>query len=297
MMNATILAVDDEPFNLDILKEYLEEEGHTVITATNGQEALNALQSHRKVDLIILDRMMPIMNGMEVIERVKADPIFKDIPIIMQTAASNNEQILQGIKAGVYYYLTKPYQRDILMGIVHAVLKEIDGRRERHLEFNKNFSAGRLMQSGQFHFRTLEDARNLAYFIASCFPNPENTAYGISELLINAIEHGNLGITYAEKTRLLLNNTWQPEIEQRLKHPDYKNLFGTLSFNIQNKEIVLNIKDQGKGFDWEKYLEIDPSRINDIHGRGIAGAKALSFTSLTYKGLGNEVECRVKLPE
>lgn len=104
-----ILAVDDEEFNLMIIKAYLEEEGYDVILAADGLQGLEQLQKHPDIAVIVLDRMMPNMDGMTMLAKVKADPVWNEIPVIMQTAAASSQQVLEGIQAGVYYYLTKPY--------------------------------------------------------------------------------------------------------------------------------------------------------------------------------------------
>src|SRR5271166_2892801 len=95
-MRKKILSVDDDALNRDILFEYLTDGGYDVIEADDGDTALERLNTIEGIDLILLDRMMPRLNGMEVLKIVKADPRFKDIPVIMQSAASAREQILQG---------------------------------------------------------------------------------------------------------------------------------------------------------------------------------------------------------
>ena len=73
--------------------------------------------------------MMPNLDGMEFLQRIKADSRFQDIPVVMQTAAAATDQIMQGFKAGVQYYLTKPYEDAILIGIVNAALQDLKPKR------------------------------------------------------------------------------------------------------------------------------------------------------------------------
>lgn len=290
-----ILVVDDEAFNLDILKTYLEAEGFMVIDADDGDTALAKIKEHPDLDVIILDRMMPRMNGMEVLSYIKQDAVLKNIPVIMQTAAAASEQLLEGIKAGVYYYLAKPYDQNLLITIVKAALNDSASRREVQREVQNHRHVIGLMESGHFRFRTLEEAKNLAYFIANCFPDPNVVVYGLSELMINAVEHGNLGISYAEKSELLFEGTWHAEVARRMLLPENMNKFVSLHFESSAKEITVRIKDQGQGFDWQKYMEVTPNRAIDPNGRGIATSKLVSFTSLEYIGNGNEVLCKVAL--
>ncbi|MCE9507061.1 MAG: response regulator [Alphaproteobacteria bacterium] len=121
---AKILAVDDEPLNLDIMSRYLEKEGFEVIAANDGDEALEKLKAHPDTDVILLDRMMPRMDGMEVLAQIKKTPELKDIPVIMQTAAAGSTEAFEGSIAGVYYYLTKPYEEFVLVALVKSALKD-----------------------------------------------------------------------------------------------------------------------------------------------------------------------------
>ena len=291
-----ILAVDDEPLNLDILNFYLTEAGFNVITADDGDTALAALEKHSGIEVIVLDRMMPRMNGMEVLERLRERKAWKDIPVIMQTAAAGSQQVLEGIRAGVYYYLTKPYEDTILVSIVRAAFDDARARREMSKEVKLHRRVLGLMEEGRFRFRTLEEMRNLAYFLANCFPEPETAVFGLSELMLNAVEHGNLGITYAEKTQLLLAGRWRQEVERRLALPELSERCALLEYTHDRQEITVRIRDGGAGFDWQHYLNISPARVTDPHGRGIATARMLSFSSVEYQGCGNEVVARLRLP-
>ena len=123
-----------------------------------------------------------------------------------------------------------------------------------------------------FKIKNLDDAQLISVSLAQLFPNPDKVVLGISEILINAIEHGNLGITYEEKTDLNLQCKWKDEVDRRLHLTENKDKEVIISYMKRNNEIILNTKDQGIGFDYSKYLEFDPGRSTDNHGRGIAFA-------------------------
>ena len=122
---ATVLAVDDEDYNLKIISYHLKNENFEVVTAGDGQEAWDSLtENPKKFDAILLDRSMPRMSGMEVLKRIKSHDILKVIPVIFQTAMKHQDDILEGLQAGAYYYLTKPYKRDDLRAIVKAAVSD-----------------------------------------------------------------------------------------------------------------------------------------------------------------------------
>lgn len=118
----TILVVDDEAFNLDIMVDYLSFDNFNTLRAENGAEAIKVLEEHPEIALIILDRMMPNMDGIAFLKIIKADARWNTIPVIMQTAAATSDQVAEGAAAGVYHYLTKPYEYESLMEVVKNAL-------------------------------------------------------------------------------------------------------------------------------------------------------------------------------
>ena len=111
---AKVLIVDDEPFNVDYLEQELEDLGYQIITAFNGQEALDKIKSQQP-DLVLLDLMMPVLDGFAVLSEIKADNVLRDIPVIIVSAANDSKSIVKGIKQGADDYITKPVDADHLV--------------------------------------------------------------------------------------------------------------------------------------------------------------------------------------
>ncbi len=290
LKKTTILVVDDNPTALHLLCSILEKEGYEIIRATNGLEAMTVLQEKTgEIDVVLLDRMMPEMDGMEVTRKILADRDLKHLPIIMQTAADRPEQISEGIKAGVFYYLTKPIERRTLLSVVSAAVKEVAQRKVLRAEMLRHQMSFGLLDVVKGSCRTLDEAESLSSFLANCFPDPERALTGISELLINAVEHGNLEISYQEKTELMDQNNWRQEVNRRLEMEPYRDRVVTVIFERRDKTYYLQVTDQGKGFNWKGFLEFDPSRASHNHGRGIAMANMIAFDRLVYNEKGNQV--------
>ncbi len=288
-MTHHLLIVDDEPLNLEILSEYFDGQGYRLSMAENGEVAWAMLKQHPDVDLVLLDRMMPGIDGVELLKRIKADQELKPIPVIMQTAASAPEQVREGLLAGALYYLTKPYERDSLLSIVRAALADGNTRRDLQQRLREHTNALRLMESARFSLSTLDEVGCLAVFLAQACPEPEGAVLGLSELLVNAIEHGNLGISYEEKSSLKRSDQWQEEISRRQQLPENAGKRVDVTFERDGGCIRICITDQGNGFDWSRYLDFDPARAFDPNGRGIAMARLGSFRELQYQGKGNVV--------
>ena len=283
-----VLAVDDDPVCLLVLCEALGVAGHVVDQATDGVEALGLMQK-KQYDLVLLDRMMPRLDGMGVLKRMKEDPALARIPVIMQTGATTAEEIRQGFEAGALYYLAKPVLPETLRVLVAGLVAEIAQQKSLR-DFNANLSATiNLMASGEFLFRTPLQARSLAVGLSELCDNPEDTGLGLLELMINAVEHGNLDITYEEKTALRKNWQWDQEIERRLAIAPWCERTARIGVKRVGSDIEFTIADEGSGFDWQQYLQYDPGRAFDVHGRGIAIANKISFSHLTYRSPGNVV--------
>ena len=300
MTNKTrILAVDDEALNLEILLEYFADESALVLDTADGGEAAWALLQNPENDYkaILLDRMMPGLDGIGLLKRIKGDARLAGIPVIMQTAANSAAQIREGLEAGAYYYLTKPYRRDNLLAIVQAALIDAEARDALRLQLHSHINSLQFLKQAEFSIRTVDEASQLASFIARACPNAEMVVMGISELLINAVEHGNLGLSYAEKSSLKRDDCWRPEIDRRAALATNIEKEVKLQFQRDMHSITLRVIDQGNGFDWQSFLEIEPERAFDPNGRGIALARLLSFSTLIYEGGGNTAVATISLAE
>jgi adenylate cyclase len=117
-----ILAVDDVPTNLEILQVRLEAQGYEVVTAADGEEALARVRE-LEPDLVLLDIMMPKLDGIEVCRRLKSDPSFPFTPIIMITALSDAKDVVAGLEAGGDDYLAKPVDQQALLARVRSMLR------------------------------------------------------------------------------------------------------------------------------------------------------------------------------
>lgn len=295
MSNAAhILIVDDEPHNLEIIIEYLEEGNYKLSTAENGAAAWQMLESEpQSFDVILLDRMMPEMGGMEVLAKIKEHPVLTHCPVILQTARASKEDIKEGMQAGAYYYLTKPFEEEMLFSVVETAVRDRLEYKGLQNELEEKNIALRLIDTASFSFQSLDQARSLASLVANACPESSKVIMGLSELLINSVEHGNLGISYDDKTVYNEQGIWLEEVEKRLQLESNNNKFATLEFQRSNGEIKIIIKDQGSGFDWQPYLQMCADRAMDNHGRGIAMATMLSFSRVEYQGNGNEVHAFV----
>ncbi|MBT4838079.1 MAG: SpoIIE family protein phosphatase [Methylococcales bacterium] len=131
----TILIVDDIEMNRDLLETRLQKQGHVVITAENGQIALDIIQKS-PLDLIILDIMMPVVNGFQVLQTLKSDEVLKTIPVIIFSALDEVDSIVRCLEMGAEDYLVKPLKPIILKARVQACLEKKQLRDREQMYFN-----------------------------------------------------------------------------------------------------------------------------------------------------------------
>jgi CheY-like chemotaxis protein/anti-sigma regulatory factor (Ser/Thr protein kinase) len=289
-MAANLLVVDDDEFIRSLVGGVLESCGYDVDTAVDGLAAWGKIDNEpSRFDLILLDKQMPRLDGISLLKRIKTDDRFKDLPIIMLTGDNRQQDISEGLAEGAYYYLIKPSTGEVLKVVVKNALDDFAKTRELRKLIGRHANNLNLLRKGEFCCRTLSEAKDLALLLADASLDPARTVNGYSELLINAIEHGNLGISYADKSRLLREGRWTEEVEARLQHPDYSIRVVNVALEKTANASSVTISDQGNGFDWRQYVEFSPERAFDLHGRGIAMSRAISFDSLEYLGNGNSV--------
>lgn len=131
---ARILIADDDPLLRALLQHKLGADGHIVISAEDGGQALAAVIEHAP-DLVVLDAMMPVMDGFELLRRLKAEPRTEDIPVIMLTALKREPDVVGGLQLGAADYLAKPFIPDELVERIRRILssaaEQIDDRTRR----------------------------------------------------------------------------------------------------------------------------------------------------------------------
>lgn len=145
---AKVLIIDDEPKNIQVLASTLSEEGYQIEFTTNGSEAVN-WATEDKFDLILLDIMMPELDGYQVCERIKQNKKSAGIPIIFLTARTDQESIVNGFKAGAVDYITKPFKKDELLARVNTHIKLQKSTRKINKLYNETLESLRYAKNIQ----------------------------------------------------------------------------------------------------------------------------------------------------
>lgn len=280
-----ILIIDQSDQNSHII-DFMEGQDYQLTVADNSTDAWALLTSKPdKYDVILLDQDFSDVDGIHLIKRMQAHGEL-DCTVVLLTDTTEN------LEVGAQYYVTKPAEPETLLPIVAAAIRHQISYKRRV----KNKIALSLLKQAEFRYRTVHQAHALASYLSDICSEPKKAITGLTELMLNAVEHGNLAISYNEKSELTRQGRLSKEIQRRLALPEYKDRYVVVSFQLSETMVEITIEDQGNGFDWEKYMEFDTERLLDPHGRGIAIANKLSLYQIEYiGGVGNKVVARFQL--
>ncbi|MRD74061.1 response regulator [Rhodocyclus tenuis] len=239
---------------------------------------------------VIIDLTLPDTGGLALLRRIKHLPRLAELPVIMQMPPVDSQELASllraGLKTGAYFFISSPCEPSTVLETLNAAME--DAQVKHALARRQRESGGymRLLREASFVVRTLDEAEQLASFVALAAPQPERALLGLTELLINSIEHGNLGISYEEKRMLKEVDRWRDEVDRRAALPENLDKRVRVRLHRDSNRLLIRVSDDGPGFDWRHYLDFDPRRAFDPNGRGIAMARLASFDGLEYEGDG-----------
>lgn len=291
-----ILIIDDEKPVRDVLNIALSEEGYESYQAPSGELGFELFKSSEP-DIVLTDVMMPGIDGIEVTKRMKAQR--DDIDVVVMSGFGTEELVVNALQAGASNYLKKPIVFDELFKILDDIIFKRENRKRFEISREIVESEHKDIVIGNDVSRVW-GAINQILFNAQAVADPnalEGMCIGLYELLINAIEHGNLGITFREKSDALQKNTYRELLESRMKRADSEGMVVRIESDYEPSSITVEIRDQGEGFDLSTLPDLkDAEEILSDHGRGVLLA-TLFYDSVDYSEPGNCVKVSKTFPK
>jgi len=291
---ARILLIDDESLVRDELGGLLEDEGYEVICGSDGHEGLELFRQEQP-DMVITDVRIPRSDGLSLAMAIRE--LSPATPVTIITGHGSEQMAIKALRAGVTDFLKKPVRLDDLAS---ALLRMETARLIPHREPANLPSSAHLVE----HCWTYElqnDLDAIPSFVdvvlstcTSGFPRQGilELSLALRELLLNALEHGNLGLTYEEKTTALDEGTLDEMLAKRGSRPPFANRRARVVTRRGDEHLVVEIIDEGNGFDWRALP--DPTDVDHLlegHGRGVLLAR-MSVDKLEYNDKGNKVTIR-----
>ena len=283
-----VLIVEDDFISRNYLHDLVKYSGYDCVTAKNAADGFDTY-INEKPDVIVCNIIMPGISGLEFLQKIRH--IDKRTIIIMVTNISSERLAIDALRFGANDYLKKPVQdSDILTAIKRAgsyIVLDDDPHKYGEIDsgkiimkFNTDINAPRLIVD------RLMDEIAPDYFESDTRANIE---IGLSELVTNAIEHGNLNITFEEKSEMLKNFSLEDLYSKRLKNKKLADRKVTVEYAFSPEKCEWTITDEGNGFDPNSIPDpLAEENIEKLHGRGIFFSRHL-FDSVEYLGKGNIV--------
>ena len=290
-----ILYVEDDEHIQWLTSTILTSLNHEVSPASDAAQAWRMLEQNPKhFDCLILDKNMPQCSGLELLRAIRSSAWHYDIPAIMLTAEAGNNCLIECLEGGVNLYLTKPATQELLKAALEQVQAEME-KRLGLLNQSKQFSnALSCMSHAHFRIQTPSQASSLAWLLSQQAQQTDHTYLGILEILINAIEHGNLHLKPSERKSLLSKDDFRQELELLSKQSPFCTKWVEVDFSSDDCFATIEVTDQGFGFDWQSSLNQNHSAKSWANVRGFHKIKNAGFINLHYRNNGRTAVLRMK---
>jgi len=296
-----ILIVDDDKYISLLLYNFLEDEGYICETAENGLEALEKVSKGNSYDMVLLDFVMPKMNGMEFLAAVK--DISPRLPVMMISGYRTRENTLEALRLGAIGFIKKPFSLNDVLKNLKLVFQTSKNKKELG-PIIPYLKKGNM----EFVFKTGEIGPDkVSLYLATHLGEMgfiegrriSTVALAFNEVLTNAIEHGNLELPvnyFVESSGGEDKDTVTDLKNQRLKEPRFANKNIIVKYQFQNDETAVTIIDEGQGFDTSMVMDFlksgDPSKSDGV-GRGLILLK-YAVDNITFNDTGNEVTLLIR---
>ncbi|WP_420549821.1 ATP-binding protein [Curvivirga sp.] len=292
--NTVLLAVPDL---LDHISDMKNSDGSNVnVLLSDLDISLVDLfrENHNQVSAIVIPQNIDI----DILDALSQEitKVEKDQLLPLMVIGHVDPQTLSVLRNGILFQsLTLQEAKAQIRALLASTVSEFQRINSLLEDLENNQRVIHLMSKAVFELKTLDEANSLTSFLSAACPKPRLIALGLSELLINAVEHGNLEINFDLKTELLETGTWRQEVEKRARKTEFKDRKVIVTYERNDKEVMITITDEGNGFDWHPYISFSRERLTMKHGRGIALAKETVFNDMRYNEKGNSVTVTMKL--
>jgi DNA-binding response OmpR family regulator len=220
-------------------------------------------------------------------EALAAKAALAGVPVMTLTAADRADDARLAWEAGLGTVLSTPCRLADLKGALDKLAR--GPAREDSGDDLGLSGATALLESCKFRFRNPRDIERLVPVIAALLPHPRRSVAGLAELMMNAIEHGNLEIGHELKAEWIARGVYQAELVKRLRTPPYSSRWAELIVNRREDGLMIVIMDEGCGFCWQNLIGEEPRPAAEACGNGLAKAQRDSFDELRFNHIGNQV--------
>lgn len=226
---------------------------------------------------------------------VRDEATLSHLPVLTVLSQGREEQIAACVRSGAFYCFLEPVDRALLGAMLRAASAVVSPKAEPDPALAVFVQSMPHVKEIVLSVRSLADAQLVSAFVSELCPQPARQALGVSELLLNAIEHGSLEISGEEKAALVRAGKFHGAVAERSLDPRFAEREVTVWLRRSTDHVEIVCEDQGPGFDWKAQESAAPPDPDAPCGRGIALSRALAFDSLEFLGRGNVAVARARL--
>jgi len=242
--------------------------------------------------VIIGGRLIEVLSGLLTI---RDEPSLARVPVLTVLSQGREEQIAACVRSGAFYCFLEPVDRALLGAMLRAASAVLSPKAEPDPGLGVFVQSMSHVKEIVLSVRSLADAQLISAFVSELCPQPARQALGVSELLLNAVEHGSLEIDGEEKAALVRAGKFHGAVAERAQDPRFADREVTVWLRRSADHVEIVCEDQGPGFDWKAHENAAPPDPDGPTGRGIALSRALAFDSLEFLGRGNVAVARARL--
>jgi DNA-binding response OmpR family regulator len=282
-----VLIVDDQDILRNLLVKFMVKAGFEPIEAPNGKKAIE-LYNVTRPSVILSDIMMPEMDGLTLLHEIKK--IDRDAVVILMTGYGNEDILLESLRGGAVNFFKKPFDFTEVIEVVRSVV-----RHREEADTSPFYSPYLTTETKRFRIAAADSnvqpiINQIALQAADLVPVSEiiNLKIGMEEMIKNATEHGNLGITFEEKNEAIEGGSFGELLQAKLKRPENADKVIVVESRLDEEGLEVRITDQGSGFDWRALPELSAETLLKYNGRGIFLTK-IYYDEVRYNDAGNEV--------
>ena len=287
MAGSRVLVVDDQEILRRVLCKYLLKEGFEPIEASQGEQAIDLYRATRPA-VVLSDIMMPKMDGLALLKRIKE--IDNQAVVVLMTGYGSEEILMEALRGGATHYFKKPFNFQELVDFLSQVIEH-----RREADVAPFYSSHLVAETKSFVFETCNTdihpiINQVSLHLKNIVTDSDivNLKVGIEEIITNAIEHGNLGITFEMKSEAIEGGTWGRLLESKLNEDGNSHKRVHVESALDTHLFTITIRDEGKGFDWRSLPEVSAGSLLTFNGRGIFLTK-IYFDEVLFNAVGNEV--------
>ncbi len=285
-----VLIADDQEALRKLLSRLLEREGFEPVEAADGEQAVELYRAQAPL-VVVSDIMMPRMDGLSLLTEIKR--IDRNAVVILMTGQGNEDILLRALRGGATNFFKKPFDvRDLIQEIRKVIDFKLEAAR------STLYSPFLVGETKSFVIPRADSAffpivNQITLQLPCVLPEEQilNLKIGIEEMITNAVEHGNLGITFEEKNRAIFDGTLAALMVERGRLSDAAGRRVHIFSSLAVDEFEITIRDEGSGFDWRSLPDVVPEHLMTYNGRGIFLTK-IYFDEVRYNERGTEVTLR-----